>query len=74
MGGARWRWCDVYLPGSRSGVNQWRDQMKPSQILDNVARLKGLSKPRTEDNGNTLTFMGRDYTLAEFGKDQSFIS
>ncbi|CAL8381790.1 unnamed protein product [Gadus morhua 'NCC'] len=49
-----------------SGVNQWRDQMKPSQILDNVARLKGLSKPRTEDNGNTLTFMGRDYTLAEF--------
>jgi hypothetical protein len=48
--------------------------MKPSQILDNVARLKGLSKPRTEDNGNTLTFMGRDYALAEFGKDQSFIS
>ena len=58
-------------PGSRSGVNQWRDQMKPSQILDNVARLKGLSKPRTEDNGNTLTFQGRDYTLAEFGKAQS---
>ena len=45
--------------------------MKPSQILDNVARLKGVSKPRTEDNGNTLTFHGRDYTLAEFGKARS---
>ena len=50
-----------------SGINQWRDQLKPSQILENLARLKGLSKPRTEDNGNSLTFNGRDYTLAQFG-------
>ncbi|XP_075313880.1 myoferlin-like isoform X2 [Odontesthes bonariensis] len=49
-----------------SGINQWRDQLKPSQILENVARLKGLSKPRTEDNGNSLTFNGKDYTLAQF--------
>uniref|UniRef100_A0A665W534 Myoferlin n=1 Tax=Echeneis naucrates TaxID=173247 RepID=A0A665W534_ECHNA len=51
-----------------SGINQWRDQLKPSQLLENLARLKGLSKPRTEDNGNSLTFNGQDYTLAEFGK------
>uniref|UniRef100_A0A665W8G6 Myoferlin n=1 Tax=Echeneis naucrates TaxID=173247 RepID=A0A665W8G6_ECHNA len=49
-----------------SGINQWRDQLKPSQLLENLARLKGLSKPRTEDNGNSLTFNGQDYTLAEF--------
>ncbi|XP_072229894.1 myoferlin-like isoform X2 [Leuresthes tenuis] len=49
-----------------SGINQWRDQLKPSQILENVARLKGLSKPRTEDNGTSLTFNGKDYTLAQF--------
>ncbi|XP_047464490.1 myoferlin isoform X3 [Mugil cephalus] len=49
-----------------SGVNQWRDQLKPSQILENLARMKGLSKPRTEDNGTSLTFNGKDYTLAEF--------
>ncbi|KAM9424835.1 myoferlin-like isoform 2-T2 [Pholidichthys leucotaenia] len=49
-----------------SGVNQWRDQLKPSQILENLARLKGLSKPRTEDNGTSLTFNGKDYTLAQF--------
>uniref|UniRef100_A0A669DRC4 Myoferlin n=1 Tax=Oreochromis niloticus TaxID=8128 RepID=A0A669DRC4_ORENI len=51
-----------------SGINQWRDQLKPSQILENLARLKGLSKPRTEDNGNSLTFNGKEYTLAQFGK------
>lgn len=55
------------LPSS-SGINQWRDQLKPSQILENLARLKGLSKPRTEDNGNSLTFNGKEYTLAQFGK------
>ncbi|XP_071319383.1 myoferlin-like isoform X2 [Trachinotus anak] len=49
-----------------SGINQWRDQLKPSQILENLARLKGLSKPRTEDNGTSLTFNGKEYTLAEF--------
>lgn len=51
-----------------SGINQWRDQLKPSQILENLARLKGLSKPRSEDNGASLTFNGKDYTLAQFGK------
>ncbi|XP_017273942.1 myoferlin-like isoform X2 [Kryptolebias marmoratus] len=49
-----------------SGVNQWRDQLKPSQILENFARLKGLSKPRSEDNGSSLMFNGKDYTLAQF--------
>uniref|UniRef100_A0A671TZ67 Myoferlin n=1 Tax=Sparus aurata TaxID=8175 RepID=A0A671TZ67_SPAAU len=49
-----------------SGVNQWRDQLKPSQILENLARMKGLSKPRTEDNGTSLTFNGTQYTLAQF--------
>uniref|UniRef100_A0A4W6DL90 Myoferlin n=1 Tax=Lates calcarifer TaxID=8187 RepID=A0A4W6DL90_LATCA len=49
-----------------SGINQWRDQLKPSEILENLARLKGLSKPRTEDNGTSLTFNGKEYTLAQF--------
>ncbi|KAM7371001.1 hypothetical protein PAMP_010507 [Pampus punctatissimus] len=49
-----------------SGINQWREQLKPSQILENLARLKGLSKPRTEDNGTSLSFNGREYTLAQF--------
>ena len=57
-----------------SGINQWRDQMKPSQILENLARLKGLSKPRTEDNGTSLTFNGKQYTLAQFGNVNEYNS
>ncbi|KAI4889280.1 hypothetical protein NFI96_010829, partial [Prochilodus magdalenae] len=49
-----------------SGPNLWRDQLKPSQILQNHARLKGVPPPRTEDNGNTLHFHGQEYRLADF--------
>ncbi|XP_029933511.1 myoferlin-like isoform X2 [Myripristis murdjan] len=59
-------YCGVPQSYCISGVNQWRDQLKPSQILENLARLKGVSKPRTEDNGTTLTFNGKTHTLAEF--------
>ncbi|NP_957169.2 myoferlin [Danio rerio] len=49
-----------------SGPNQWRDQLKPSQILEHHARWKGLSPPRSEDNGNTLSFNGQLYSLSDF--------
>ncbi|XP_074519844.1 myoferlin-like isoform X1 [Halichoeres trimaculatus] len=59
-------YCGLPQSYCTSGINQWRDQMKPSEILENLARLKGLSKPRTEDNGTSLTFNGKEYTLAQF--------
>ncbi|XP_015201883.2 myoferlin isoform X1 [Lepisosteus oculatus] len=49
-----------------SGINQWRDQLKPSQILQNLARLKGIPPHVTLDNGTSLTFGGREYNLADF--------
>uniref|UniRef100_A0A4W5MWI9 Myoferlin n=1 Tax=Hucho hucho TaxID=62062 RepID=A0A4W5MWI9_9TELE len=49
-----------------SGINQWRDHLKPSQILQNLARLKGVPPPRTEDDGKALSFNGNQYTLAQF--------
>ncbi|KAL6458619.1 hypothetical protein MHYP_G00320910 [Metynnis hypsauchen] len=49
-----------------SGPNQWRDQLKPSQILQHHARLKGVPPPRTEDNGNTLHFSGQEHRLSDF--------
>lgn len=52
---------------SRSGTNQWRDQLKPAQILQHLARLKGVSPPTSEDNGNTLSFNGQQYQLSDFG-------
>ncbi|KAJ8264359.1 hypothetical protein GJAV_G00148240 [Gymnothorax javanicus] len=53
-----------------SGINQWRDQLKPSQILQNLARLRGVPPPMTADNGKTLTFQGREYTLSSFEADK----
>ncbi|XP_041117050.1 myoferlin-like [Polyodon spathula] len=49
-----------------SGVNQWRDQMKPSQILQNLSRLRGIPPPVIAENGKTLSHAGREYTLDEF--------
>ncbi|KAM3859805.1 myoferlin-like [Diretmus argenteus] len=59
-------YCGLPQSYCLSGINQWRDQLKPSQILEHLARLKGLSKPRSESNGSALTFNGKDYTLAQF--------
>uniref|UniRef100_A0A8C7SPH9 C2 domain-containing protein n=1 Tax=Oncorhynchus mykiss TaxID=8022 RepID=A0A8C7SPH9_ONCMY len=49
-----------------SGTNQWRDQLKPSQILENLARLRGIPSPRTSADGSTLSFGGKDYSLLDF--------
>ncbi|XP_047668037.1 myoferlin isoform X1 [Tachysurus fulvidraco] len=48
-----------------SGVNQWRDQLKPSQILENLARLRGLPQPQIAEDGSSLSFAGRDYNLQD---------
>uniref|UniRef100_A0A8C9RS37 Myoferlin n=1 Tax=Scleropages formosus TaxID=113540 RepID=A0A8C9RS37_SCLFO len=63
-------YCGVPQTYCVSGVNQWRDQHKPSQILHSVARLKGLSPPVIADNGTTLSFSGREYSLSEFEANQ----
>ncbi|XP_066549569.1 myoferlin isoform X3 [Amia ocellicauda] len=49
-----------------SGINQWRDQLKPMKVLENLARLKGCRPPVTSDNGNTIAFGGREYSLSDF--------
>lgn len=50
-----------------SGINQWRDQLKPSQILQNVARVKGIPPPNIEGDGSSLSFSGKLYNLQDFG-------
>ncbi|ROL41004.1 Myoferlin [Anabarilius grahami] len=63
-------YCGLAQTYCISGPNQWRDQYKPSQILERHARLKGMSPPRSEDNGNTLSFGGRLYCLSDFEASQ----
>uniref|UniRef100_A0A8C4GJ44 Myoferlin like n=1 Tax=Dicentrarchus labrax TaxID=13489 RepID=A0A8C4GJ44_DICLA len=49
-----------------SGINKWRDQLKPSQILQNVAKVRGVPPPRIEGDGSSLSFSGRQYNLQDF--------
>ncbi|KAJ3610380.1 hypothetical protein NHX12_022472 [Muraenolepis orangiensis] len=49
-----------------SGINQWRDQLKPSQILQNLARLRGVSAPGLQMDGSSLSFSGKQYSLQDF--------
>ncbi|XP_016138743.1 myoferlin-like [Sinocyclocheilus grahami] len=58
-------YCGLAQTYCISGPNHWRDQLNPSKILEQLARWKGLSPPRSEDNGNTLTFGGRLYCLSD---------
>lgn len=51
-----------------SGVNTWRDQLKPTQLLQNVARFKGFPPPILSEDGNRIRYGGRDYSLEEFGE------
>ncbi|XP_053548396.1 myoferlin isoform X2 [Bombina bombina] len=49
-----------------SGINEWRDQLKPTQILQNIARLKGVSPPVYSENGTKLSFNRHEHTLEEY--------
>ncbi|XP_028279715.1 myoferlin isoform X2 [Parambassis ranga] len=46
-----------------SGINKWRDQLKPSQILQNVAKVRGVSPPQIDGDGSSLFFSGKQYNL-----------
>uniref|UniRef100_A0A673HM87 Myoferlin-like n=1 Tax=Sinocyclocheilus rhinocerous TaxID=307959 RepID=A0A673HM87_9TELE len=57
--------CGIPKSYCVSGVNQWRDQLKPSQILQNLARMRGTPAPQIADDGSFLSFGGREYSLDE---------
>ncbi|XP_077437415.1 myoferlin isoform X2 [Vanacampus margaritifer] len=58
--------CGVPQTYCVSGVNQWRDQLKPSQILKNLAKIRGVPPPRFEGDGSALSFSGKEYNLQDF--------
>ncbi|KAG8523517.1 Myoferlin [Galemys pyrenaicus] len=49
-----------------SGVNTWRDQLRPTQLLQNVAKFKGFPPPILTEDGSRIRYGGRDYSLDEF--------
>ncbi|XP_027862277.1 myoferlin [Xiphophorus couchianus] len=52
-----------------SGINQWRDQLRPSQILQNLAKEKALLPPHIDENGSSLSFAGKQYKLQDYEKN-----
>ncbi|XP_041427025.1 myoferlin-like [Xenopus laevis] len=56
-----------------SGVNRWRDQLKPSEILQHFAKCRALPLPVYEDDGRTLIFSGSRYTSASIEKAHEFL-
>uniref|UniRef100_A0A663M8X4 Myoferlin n=1 Tax=Athene cunicularia TaxID=194338 RepID=A0A663M8X4_ATHCN len=42
--------CGIPQQYCISGVNTWRDQLKPTQLLQNVARFKGYAPPVLSEN------------------------
>ncbi|XP_040217713.1 myoferlin isoform X3 [Rana temporaria] len=55
--------CGIPQTYCVTGINQWRAQQKPTQILQTVARLKGVRPPVYSENGTKVSFSGRDYIL-----------
>ncbi|XP_056148135.1 myoferlin [Lampris incognitus] len=53
-----------------SGINQWRDQLKPLQILQNLARLRGIPPPRIQEDGSSLSFAGKQHSLLDIETDK----
>ncbi|XP_055360624.1 dysferlin isoform X3 [Betta splendens] len=52
-----------------SGVNQWRDQLTPRQLLFRVCERRNLPKPVFESNA--VHFRGRQYTAADLENNKS---
>ncbi|KAJ6668914.1 hypothetical protein lerEdw1_007723 [Lerista edwardsae] len=58
--------CGIPQQYCVSGVNTWRDQLKPTQLLQNIARVKGYPPPILSENGRRINYGKRDYTLEDF--------
>ncbi|XP_067908724.1 myoferlin-like [Heterodontus francisci] len=55
-----------------SGINAWRDQLKPSQLLQNLAKMKGLSPPVI--SSSRLSYNGQEYILSEIENNKTLNS
>ncbi|XP_018414191.1 PREDICTED: myoferlin isoform X1 [Nanorana parkeri] len=55
--------CGLQQTYCVTGINHWRDQLKPTQILQNLARLKGVPAAEFSESGNKVRFSGREYLL-----------
>jgi hypothetical protein len=58
---------------SRSGPNRWRDSRKPSQILADVCKLRGLNFVTPRPGETTLVVDKTLFSLDKFGNCEKFL-
>ncbi|XP_005991617.1 myoferlin isoform X1 [Latimeria chalumnae] len=63
--------CGLQQSYCTSGTNQWHDQLRPTQLLQNQARLKGFSPPIYSESDNKITYGGQEYSLSEFENNKT---
>ncbi|XP_058050634.1 myoferlin-like [Ahaetulla prasina] len=49
-----------------TGPTQWRDQLLPSELLENHTQAKNLPQTDISEDGSKAIFMGRTYLLSDF--------
>ncbi|KAM3830445.1 fer-1-like protein 5 [Vipera latastei] len=49
-----------------AGPTQWRDQLLPSELLENHTQAKNLPQTEISEDGSKAIFMGRTYLLSDF--------
>ncbi|XP_032085532.1 myoferlin-like isoform X4 [Thamnophis elegans] len=49
-----------------TGPTQWRDQLLPSELLENHTQAKSLPQTVISEDGTKAVFMGRTYLLSDF--------
>ncbi|XP_025031267.1 myoferlin-like, partial [Python bivittatus] len=49
-----------------AGPTQWRDQLLPSELLENYSQATNLPQSEISEDGSTAIFMGRTYHLSDF--------
>ncbi|XP_063167450.1 myoferlin-like [Candoia aspera] len=49
-----------------AGPTQWRDQLLPSELLENYSQGKNVPRTEISEDGGQAVFMGRIYQLSDF--------
>nr|XP_034974750.1 fer-1-like protein 5 [Zootoca vivipara] len=58
--------CGLPQSYCEGGPTQWRDQLLPSQLLENYARTKNIPQPDISEDGSRATFRSKIYQLSDF--------
>ena len=59
--------CGLPAVYNESGINKWRDLQKPSEILENVCKLRNLNLVPANASDTTLKINDETFSLEKYG-------